>query len=65
MLCEIFPNTNGLKQGDALLSLLFSFAIEYAIKRGQLNKDGLKLKPTHQIWFMLMMLVYWEEAYIL
>jgi hypothetical protein len=32
-LSEMFPITNGLKQGDALLPLLFNFALEYAIKR--------------------------------
>jgi hypothetical protein len=28
-----FPIQNGLKQGDALSRLLFSFALEYAIRR--------------------------------
>jgi hypothetical protein len=32
-LSEMFPIMNGLKQGDALSSLLFNFALEYAIKR--------------------------------
>ena len=31
-LSDMFPITNGLKQGDALLPLLFSFALEYAIR---------------------------------
>jgi len=30
-----FPIKNGLKQGDALLRLLFHFAVEYAIRRVQ------------------------------
>jgi hypothetical protein len=30
---EMFPISNGLKQGDALLPLLFNFALEYVIKR--------------------------------
>jgi hypothetical protein len=32
-----FPFKNGLKQGDALSPLLFNFALEYAIRRVQLN----------------------------
>jgi hypothetical protein len=37
-LCEIFPNQNGLKQGDALSPLLFNFAMDSAIRRFQLNQ---------------------------
>jgi hypothetical protein len=48
-LFEMFPNRNGLKQGDALSPLLFNFALEYAIMRDQVNKDGLKLNGTHQV----------------
>jgi hypothetical protein len=32
-LSDIFPVNNGLKQGDALSSLLFNFALDYAIWR--------------------------------
>ena len=44
-----FPIRNGLKQGDALTSILFNFALEYAIRRVQVDQDGLKLIGTHQL----------------
>ena len=49
ILSDMFSFRNGLKQGDALSSLFFNFALEYAIMRVQVNQDRLKLNGTHQL----------------
>ena len=46
---DMFPIKNGLIQGNALSPRLFSFALEYAIRRVQVNQDVLKFNGTHHL----------------
>ena len=46
---DMFPIKNGWKQGNALSPLLFNFAVEYVIKRVQVNQEGLKVNGTHHL----------------
>ena len=48
-LSDMFPVRNGLKQGDALSPLLFNSALEYPIRRVQVNQDSLKLNGRHRL----------------
>ena len=54
-----FPIRNGLKQGDPLSLMLFSSPTQYAIRRVQVNRNGLKLNGTHRL------LVYADDVNIL
>jgi hypothetical protein len=47
----MFPIRLGLKQSDALLPLLFTFALEYTIVRVQVNQDFSMLNGTH--WLLI------------
>ena len=48
-LSDMFHIRNGLKQGDAISPLLFNCGSDYAIRRVQVNRDGLQLNGTRQL----------------
>jgi hypothetical protein len=48
-LTNSFPIKYGLKQGDALSSLLFNYALERTIRKVLEHKVGTKFNGTHQL----------------
>ena len=62
---KLFATRNAFKRGDGVTPLLFNFVLYCTIRRFQVKYDSLKFNGMSQVWFVLVMLIYWPEAYIL
>jgi hypothetical protein len=62
VLSDTFAIQNDLKQGDALLALLFNFALEYAIRKVQEKQVSLEPNGHASYWYMLMTLICWSTV---
>jgi hypothetical protein len=51
--CLVHLVHNSLKQGHALLTLLFCFALGYALRKVQEHKQGSDSKGAYWLWSML------------
>jgi hypothetical protein len=58
-LADRFPIKNGLKPRNVISLFLFNFSLEYAIRRFQINQDGMKLNGTHHL------LVYADDVNVM
>ena len=54
----MFLSRNGLRLGDNLSPLIFSFVSDYAITMVQIKQGDLMLNDTYQLSVILMMLIY-------
>jgi len=59
-----FAINNGLKEGDALSSLPFYFALKYAIRKVKANHKIIKLKGTYQVLIYTDDVNVWGSKYI-